>query len=81
MTSQPHLENRIPIHQAHSRFFGESQSPDSGCARICLAGTARHHRKERKEGLWLVLSDRERETVGCQYRVAPGIGHDRKRGQ
>ena len=35
MTSQPHLENRIPIHQAHSRFFGESQSPDSGCARIC----------------------------------------------
>ena len=25
-----HLENCIPIHQAHSRCFGESQSPGSG---------------------------------------------------
>lgn len=37
--------------------------------------------KRTYEGLWLVLSGKERETVGCQYRVAPGIGHDRKRGQ
>jgi hypothetical protein len=37
--------------------------------------------KRTYEGLWLVLSGRERETVGCQYRVAPGIGHDQKRGQ
>ena len=27
-----HLENCIPIHQAHSRCFGESQSPGSCCA-------------------------------------------------
>lgn len=42
-----HLENCIPIHQAHSRCFGESQSPGSGCAVICREKTTRHHRKKR----------------------------------
>ena len=73
MTSQPHLENRIPIHQAHSRFFGESQSPDSGCAIICRTGTARHHRKRNQFGLWFVPSGKERETVGYKCRAAPGM--------
>ena len=41
-----HLENRILKHQAHSRCFGESQSPDSGCAMICREKTTRHHRKK-----------------------------------
>ena len=66
-----HLENCIPIHQAHSRCFGESQSPGSGCAVICREKTTRHHRK-RNVGLWFVLPGKERETAGCQYRAAPG---------
>ena len=69
MTSQPHLENRIPIHQAHSRFFGESQSPDSGCARICQAGTARHHRKERMKvfGLFCLAGSEKQSAVSTGW--------------
>lgn len=69
MTSQPHLENRIPIHQAHSRFFGESQSPDSGCAKICRTGTARHHRKERKKvfGLFCLAGSEKQSAVSTGW--------------
>ena len=61
----------MPIHQAHSRCFGESQSPDGCCAAICRGKTTRHHRK-RNVGLRFVLPGKERETADCQYRAAPG---------
>ena len=38
---------------------------------ICRKKTTRLHRK-REVGLWFVLPGRERETAGCQYRMAPG---------
>ena len=66
-----HLENCIPIHQAHSRCFGESQSPGSGCAVICREKTTRYHRKRNDRSL-VCFPGRERETAGCQYRMATG---------
>ncbi|WP_270740070.1 hypothetical protein [Massilioclostridium coli] len=74
------FENCIPIHQAHSRCFGESQSPGGCCAAICRKKTTRHHRKRKYRSL--VCSSRQ-GARNSRLPVPDGsrYGHDQQRGQ
>ena len=69
---------KISIHQAHSRCFGKSQSPGSGCAMICREKTTRHHRKRKCRSL--VCSSRQ-GAKNSRLPVPGGswYGHDQQR--
>ena len=75
-----HLENCIPIHQAHSRCFGESQSPGSGCAVICREKNNETPRKKKLQVFGLFFPARsEKQQAASTGRLR--YGHDQQRGQ
>ena len=67
------LKTEYPFVKYVPIAFVMSMSHVRGCAMMCRKKTARHHRKRNQFGLWLVPSDKERETVGYKCRAAPGM--------